>query len=249
MSGHTVTIKGPAGDFEGYLALPAGRVAKAGVVVIQEIFGVNDVMRALTDSYAAQGYAALCPDLFWRIEPGVALTDRTEAEWKRAFELYQAFDVDDGVEDIDAAIEHLRAVVTEAAAAPGAGPAAEIESGAKVGAVGFCLGGLLAYLTAARTAADASVGYYGVAIEQRLEEAEKLARPLLLHIAEKDQFVPPDAQEKIKAGLAHHPEITLHTYEGQDHAFARVGGQHYDEAAAKLANERTLAFLQQNLLG
>jgi hypothetical protein len=108
----------------------------------------------------------------------------------------------------------------------------------KVGAVGYCLGGFLAYLTATRTDADAAVGYYGVAIETKLDEAKAIKGQLMLHVAAKDQFVPPPAQEAIKAGLAGNAHATVHVYEAQDHAFARPGGQHYDKAAADLEQDR-----------
>ena len=117
----------------------------------------------------------------------------------------------------------------------------------KVGAVGFCLGGLLAYLTGVRTDADASVGYYGVGIERYLAEAGKLAHPLMLHIAEEDQFVPKPAQAQIKSALAGHARVTIHSYPGRDHAFARPGGEHYDASDAALADGRTLAFFKRNL--
>jgi len=230
MAGQDIQIMGEAGPFMAYAAAPAG-APKAAVVALQEIFGVNGVMRAICDDLAAQGYLALCPDLFWRIEPGIQLTDKTQAEWARAFELFKAFDVDAGLKDIEATIAHARTRLGQT----------------KVGAVGYCLGGLLAYLTACRTDADASVGYYGVGIEQRLEECDKLTRPLMLHIAEKDQFVPPPAQAAILAGLKNHPMVTLHVYDGQDHAFARVGGAHYDAAAAARANQRTAAFFAEHL--
>jgi carboxymethylenebutenolidase len=219
------------GSFSAYLATPAAGKGPA-IVVIQEIFGVNKVMRDLVDGFAAAGYTAICPDLFWRIEPGIQLTDKSEAEWKRAFELYQAFDVDKGVADLKATIATARG---------------HQASSGKVGAVGYCLGGKLAYLTAARTAADCSVGYYGVGIEGALDEAKSIAKPLLLHIAEKDQFCPPEAQAKINAGLKGNSHVTLHTYPGVDHAFARVGGDHYDKAAADLANSRTASFFKANL--
>src|ERR1700749_231529 len=163
-------------------------------------------MRDVTDGLAAQGYLAICPDLFWRIEPDIDITDKSEAEWKKAFELFNAFDVDAGVKDIQATIRQIRKD-------PGCN--------GKVGVVGFCLGGLLAFLTATRTDADASVAYYGVGIERFTAEAEKLARPLLLHIAEEDQFVPKPAQELIVGALKNHPQIEIHTYPGRDHAFAR----------------------------
>jgi carboxymethylenebutenolidase len=231
--GERITITTGDGSFEAYVARPAADRAPA-VVVIQEIFGVNQVMRDITDGLAAQGYLAVCPDLFWRIEPGIDITDQSDAEWKRAFELFNAFDVDAGVKDIAATIAEVRK---------------RPDVNGKVGAVGFCLGGLLAFLTATRTDADASVSYYGVGIENRLAEAEKLSRPLLMHIAEEDQFVPKEAQAAIKQALGQHPQVTIHAYPGRDHAFARLGGAHYDEGDARLAGGRTLEFFRQHLGG
>jgi carboxymethylenebutenolidase len=229
--GERTTISTQDGTFSAYVARPAKASAPA-VVVIQEIFGVNQVMRDITDGLAGQGYLAICPDLFWRIEPGIDITDQSQAEWKRAFELFNAFDVEAGVGDIGATIAHIRA-----------------DSGCsgKVGAVGFCLGGLLAFLTATRTDADAAVSYYGVGIENRVAEAEKLTHPLLMHIAEEDQFVPKTAQGVILQALKDHPLIEIHTYPGCDHAFARHGGEHFDEAAAKLAGGRTLQFFARTI--
>ena len=227
----TLTITTPDGDFSAYVARPQAASAPA-VVVIQEIFGVNQVMRDICDGLAGQGFVAVCPDLFWRIEPGIDITDQSEAEWKRAFELYNAFDVDNGVADIAATVAAVREL-------PGVT--------GKVGAVGFCLGGLLAFLTATRTDVDAAVAYYGVGIEKYVAEAEKLAKPLLIHIAEEDQFVPKEAQKVILAALKDHPQIQVHTYPGRDHAFARVGGAHYDAADAAKAGGRSLTFFQSNL--
>jgi len=229
--GERISIKTPDGVFQAYVARPAAAKAPA-VVVIQEIFGVNQVMRDITDGLAAQGYLAICPDLFWRIEPGIDITDQSEAEWKRAFELFNAFDVEAGVKDIQATITVIRA---------------DPQSNDKVGAVGFCLGGLLAFLTATETDADASVAYYGVGIENRLDEATKLTRPLMLHVAEEDGFVPKPAQAMIAAALKNHPQVELFSYPGRDHAFARVGGEHYDAADAAKAGERTLAFFERTL--
>jgi carboxymethylenebutenolidase len=231
--GETRSIRtSDGGTMSAYVARPDRDRAPA-VVVIQEIFGVNKVMRDITDGLAGQGYLAVCPDLFWRIEPGIDITDQSEAEWKRAFELFNAFDVDNGVRDIAATIADLRGEAT---------------CNGKVGAVGFCLGGQLAYLTATRTDADASVSYYGVGIENRLDEAAKITRPLLMHIAEEDQFVPKPAQASIIAALKDHPQVMIHTYPGRDHAFARVGGEHYHEGDARTAGERSLAFFRQNLV-
>jgi carboxymethylenebutenolidase len=231
MSAKQISITTQDGPMAGYLATPAsGR--GAGIVVIQEIFGVNQVMRDIADDLASHGYFTLVPDLFWRLEPGVQLTDKTDAEWKRAFDLMNRFDPDKGVADIQAAITTLRG--------------REGCSG-KIGAVGYCLGGLLAYLTAARTDADASVGYYGVNIQEKLGEAANIKKPLMLHIAAKDEFVPPPAQKTIIDGLSGNPRVTLHVYPEMDHAFARIGGAHYDKACADLANGRTSTFFRQHL--
>jgi carboxymethylenebutenolidase len=229
--GERTSIITQDGTFSAYVARPAKPKAPA-IVVIQEIFGVNQVMRDVTDGLAAQGYLAICPDLFWRIEPGIDITDKSDAEWKRAFELFNAFDVDSGVGDIAAAIAQIRK---------------DAGCDGKVGAVGYCLGGQMAFLTATRTDADACVSYYGVGLENRVGEAEKLTHPLLMHIADEDQFVPKPAQAIILAALKDHPQIEIHTYPGCDHAFAREGGEHFDAAAAKLANGRTLQFFQKVL--
>ena len=229
--GERISITTPDGAFQAYVARPARSPAPA-VVVIQEIFGVNAVMRKMTDDLAAQGYLAICPDLFWRIEPGIDITDQSPEEWKKAFGYFNAFDVDAGVKDIAATIAAIRND-------PGC-------SG-KVGAVGFCLGGLRAFLTAARTDADAAVSSYGVGIEGRLAEEEKMTRPLLMHIAEEDQFVPKTAQAMILQALKDHIGIEIHTYPGRDHAFARPGGEHYNPEDAALAEQRTLEFFRKTL--
>ncbi len=232
MSSETITINGPDGSFSGYLAKPAGDGPFPAIVVIQEIFGVNAVMRGICDGLAKQGYLALSPDLFWRIEPGIDITDQSEEEWAKAFELFNAFDVDKGMLDVQATIDTARKL-------PGAN--------GKVGAVGYCLGGQLAYLTAARTDADAAVGFYGVNLQNRTDEANNITKPLMLHIAGKDEFVPADAQAAIHAGLDTHAQVTLHDYPERDHAFARVGGAHFDKGDADLANGRTLDFFKANL--
>src|SRR3569833_2395365 len=219
MSGQTVTINGKGGAFSGYLASP-GSGRGPGLVVIQEIFGVNAVMREVADGMASRGYYALVPDLFWRLEPGVQLTDKTDADWKKAFDLMPRFDVDKGIDDIQSTIDHLRAL-------PGCT--------GKVGALGYCLGGQLANLTAARTNSDASVGFYGINIQNRLDESDKIKTPLMLHIAEKDEYVPPDAQAQIEARLKANPQVTLYRYPQMNHAFARVAGPHYDKANADFA--------------
>ena len=228
----SVTINAAdGGTFSAYLALPDQETAP-GILVIQEIFGVNKVMRDLCDGFAAQGYVAICPDLFWRQEPGIDITDQSEEEWNQAFSLYQGFDEAAGVQDLIATLAFLR----EHPRCTG-----------KVGAVGFCLGGKLAYLMATRSDADCSVGYYGVGIENALDETGTISKPLLLHIAEQDQFCPPEAQAKITAAMGGVSSATVHSYAGVDHAFARIGGAHYDQAAADSANGRTAAFFTEHL--
>jgi len=219
------------GQFSAYLAKPASGKGPA-IVVCQEIFGVNKVMRDVCDRLAREGAFAICPDIFWRQSPGIQLTDQSEAEWQRAFELYKGFDEKKGVEDLKATLAYARKI-------PGA-------SG-KAGSVGFCLGGKLAYLMATRSDADANVGYYGVGIEGALDEAKNIKKPLMLHIAAKDSYCPPEAQAKIKSGLGGNAKVTLHVYEGQEHAFARPGGEHYNKQAADLANRRSAEFFKKNL--
>jgi carboxymethylenebutenolidase len=231
MSGEQLSISTPDGAFNAYIARPAAAKAPA-IVVIQEIFGVNAVMRAVADKLAAAGFLAVCPDLFWRIEPGIDITDQSEAEWKKAFSLMQAFDIDKGMADIQATITAARGLP---------------QSTGKVGAVGYCLGGRLAYLAATRTDVDASVGYYGVTIENYLGEAGKIAKPLMLHIAEEDQFVPKAAQAQVIDALSKLSHVKLFTYPGRDHAFARPGGAHYHAGDAALADSRTVDFFNAKL--
>jgi len=226
-----VTIAVPDGSFSAYVARPRADKAPA-VVAIQEIFGVNAVMRQVCDELAAQGFLAICPDLFWRLEPGVDITDRTQAEWDKALNLMGRCDIDLAVKDIAATISQVRQ---------------DARCTGKVGAVGYCLGGRLAFLTATRTDSDASVGYYGVGIEGYLGEAGRISHPLMLHIAREDGFVPKAAQDQVVAGLKDNPLVTLHLYEGRDHAFARPGGAHYHEADARRANQRTYDFFKQHL--
>jgi carboxymethylenebutenolidase len=226
-----IQIKVPDGSFSGYLAVPKSTPAP-GILVIQEIFGVNKVMRDLTDGFAAKGYVALCPDLFWRQEPGVQITDKTDAEWQRAFKLMQGFNQTKGVEDLIAALEVLRK---------------RQECSGKAGTVGYCLGGKLAYFMATRSTADCNVSYYGVGIETVLDEAGAVTKPLLMHIAEKDRFVSPEAQKQILDALGKNPRIEMHVYAGCDHAFAREGGAHWNAEAARQANQRTEGFFKKYL--
>jgi len=221
-----------SGQFSGYLALPASG-GGPGLVIAQEIFGVNANMRAVADAFAEEGYVALVPDLFWRQQPGIELGDGP-GDMPKAFGHYQAFDEAKGVDDLQTAITALRARPEVAAG----------KSGAKVGVLGFCLGGKLAYLAACRTDADVAVGYYGVGIEAALGEADHVKCPLLLHIAELDKFCPPPARAAIVEGLQGRAGVTLQIYPGVDHAFARRGGDHYHRPSALMAHERSIATLK-----
>ncbi len=217
-----VTITIADEHFDAYLARPNGAV-RGGIVVIQEIFGVNVDIKATADWLAGEGYLALAPDLFWRQERNVCLTDQSEAEWQKAFQLMTGYDGEQGVGDIQAAIDYLRA-----------------HGCAKVGTIGFCLGGRMVYLAACRTDADANASYYGVGIQDLLGEATSINAPTLIHIAGQDEFVPPEAQTAIADGLSAHEQVNVHIYPQQDHAFARHNGMHYDADATALAHGRTL---------
>jgi len=216
--------------FPAYVARPAG-IPRAAIIVIPEIFGVNPGIRQKCNKWAANGYLAVAPDLFWRFAPGVELDPDIDAQLQEAFGYFGQYDANDGVLDIEAAIHWIRR-----------------EAGvAKVGCVGYCLGGRLAYLAAARTDIDASVGYYGVMIDTMLGEAQAIAHPLMLHIPTADHLVGPEAQAAIHAGLDPHPKVTLHDYPGLDHGFAAEMGNRRDMAGAELADTRTITFLQEQL--
>ncbi len=226
-----ISITTPDGSFEAYVARPHADSAPA-IVVIQEIFGINADMRAHCDALAAKGYIAICPDLFWRLEPGIELTDKSEAEWARAMELYKAFNVDTGVQDIAATMQVARGL--------------DGASG-KVGVMGFCLGGLLTFLTAARTGADAAVAYYGGRTNEYAKEFKTLKAPLMMHLAGDDDYIPKAAQDIITAAAADAGKVQVFVYPGQNHAFARVDGNHFNADAAALANQRTEKFFATHL--
>ncbi|UUL81931.1 dienelactone hydrolase family protein [Sphingomonas qomolangmaensis] len=219
------------GSFNAHVATPEG-AARAAIVVIQEIFGVNRGIRQKCDKLAAAGYLAIAPDLFWRIEPGIELDPDVDAEMQQALGLMGKFDQDQGVADIEATITAARSHLAE---------------GGKVGVVGYCLGGRLAFMTAARTDADASVGYYAVGIDGLLGEADAIAKPVLLHVPKDDHFVGPETQAKMHEGLDDHPMVTLHDYAGEDHGFATEVGNRRSPEAAELADARTMAFFGEYL--
>lgn len=219
-----------SGSFPAYCSEPEGG-ATAAIIVIPEIFGINAGIRDKCDGWAAKGYLAVAPDIFWRFAEGEELDPDTKPEFDRALENMGKFSADDGIRDIEALIHWIRR-----------------EKGvARVGLVGFCLGGRMAYMAATRTDIDASVGYYGVMIDQMLGEAHAIARPLMLHIPTADHFVSPEAQAAIHAALDPHPRVTLHDYPGLDHGFAAEHGARRDDDGAQLADGRTEAFFAEHL--
>jgi carboxymethylenebutenolidase len=218
-------------SFGAYLAEPAG-TPKGAIVVIQEIFGVNPGIRAKCDHWASLGYLGVAPDLFWRIQPDVELDPDVPAQFQEGIGLMQKLDQDQAIADIEATIREARSRLGE---------------GGKVGAVGYCLGGRLAFMTATRTDVDASVGYYGVGLEGLVGEQHGIARPLLLHIAGADHFVTPDKQALIHQGLDDHPRVTIFDYPGEDHGFATESGDRRSEAGARLADGRTEAFFAEHV--
>jgi carboxymethylenebutenolidase len=214
-----------------WLAEPAG-TPRGAIVVIQEIFGVNPGIRAKCDHWASLGYLSIAPDLFWRIQADVELDSDVPEQFQEALGLMQKLDQDKAIADIEASIREARSRLPE---------------GGRVGAVGYCLGGRLAFMTAARTDVDATVGYYGVGLEGLVGEKHAIARPLLLHIAGGDHFVTPDKQKLIHEGLDDHPRATLYDYPGEDHGFATESGKRRSEQAAQLADSRTEAFFAEHV--
>src|SRR5580692_1170273 len=181
MASISITATDGSGTFATYVVEP--KTKPAGVVVlIQEIFGVNQAMRDIAAWVADIGFIAVCPDLFWRIEPGIDITDKTDAEWKRAFELFQTFDQLKGIED-------LKATVAAARKMPGAN--------GTVGTMGYCLGGRLAFMMAEQSDADINVSYYGVGLDGLLGDLDKVKKPLVVHIADKDEFFPAAARAQV----------------------------------------------------
>jgi carboxymethylenebutenolidase len=227
-----ITISGHDGTFGAYIARPEALPAPA-VVVLQELFGVNADIREKCDELAEQGFLAVAPDLFWREEAGVDLGVRSDTDWQHGLRLYQAYDRDAGVRDIKDTADTVAKMP---------------ECTGKIAVLGYCLGALMTFLTAVRCRVDAAVAYHGGDTEKYLREINGLHAPLLMHLAEEDEFISKPAQAEIKAALAEKPGATVYSYPGQYHAFSRHNGAHYNAKAAALANERTSAFLKQRLL-
>ncbi|CAH2600350.1 putative carboxymethylenebutenolidase [Rhodovastum atsumiense] len=211
------------GHFDAYVVEPTGRPAGA-VVLIQEIFGVNASLRETAAQVAELGFFAVAPDLFWRQERNVDLTDKSQAEWDKAFALMNGFDHDKGIAD-------LKATLAAARALPG--------GNGRAGTMGYCLGGLLAVRMALESDADVNVSYYGVGLDRFAGALAGVSKPLLLHIADQDEFFPPEGRAKVIAAAKDHPAIRAYVYPNANHAFARVGGVHWHARSAWIANGRS----------
>jgi carboxymethylenebutenolidase len=231
MAGRYITVKAKdGGSFKAYLAMPE-KGSGPGIVLLQEIFGINAYIRGVADYYAEEGYVVLAPDLFWRIEPGIEL-GFTDADRQKAFEYYGKFNVEKAVEDIGATVTALRGLP---------------ECKGRVGALGFCLGGLLAYLSAARAGVDCAVSYYGVGIERFIGEAKNVKCAMVLHYAELDKFAPPAVVDTVRKAFEGRGDIEIYVYPGADHAFARKGGDHFDKTASMMAHSRSIALFRKVL--
>ena len=227
----TMSAAGDEGAFSLYLAEP-DEAARAAIVVVQEIYGVNADIRRKCDLLARRGYLAAAPDLFWRLEPNVELDPYASCTKDRSLALARRFDTDAGVRDVQATIDKVRLLAG---------------GNVKVGLIGYSLGGRLAAFAAARTDLDAAVGYYGVRVPMMLAEADRISCPLMLHIAERDENVDATMQEEMHRGLGGHPMVTLHDYLGQHHDFAYEFGRLRCAEAADLADARTATFLRKAL--
>jgi len=201
------------------------------IVVLQEIFGVNASIRQTVEHYAACGYRAVAPDLFWRQRPGIELDPNDEQAHASAVQAAQAYGKQPGaaMSDLSTLVAHLR------------------ERHPRVGMAGYCLGGRMAFLGWLRLDLDAVVSYYGVGLEQLVGEAAAQRTPLQLHLGTSDHLIPGPAQEIVVAALRDRPSVAIHQYAGAGHAFARRGGKTRIAEAAELADRRALAFFDRHL--
>jgi carboxymethylenebutenolidase len=218
-------------SYTGFLHAPKSKPAP-GLVMCPEIFGINRPLREIADRYAGEGFAVLVMDIFWRMEPLVDL-GYDEAGYAKARPLGEAFDYDIGVRDMQSAVTTLRK---------------RPECTGRVGMVGFCLGGTMAYLGAARTDLDAAVGYYGTRIHKFLDDGPKINRPLILHFGERDHTTPPEHMRNIIPAIAGNPNVKYYIYPGVGHAFANHRRPDtYSEAATRQADALTFAFFRRLL--
>lgn len=218
------------GDFNGYLALPPAGHGPA-ILLIQEIFGVNDHIRAVADQYALDGFVVLAPDVFWRAEAGLNL-GYDEAGFKKGLGLMQGMDFNQAVKDLVTAAGVLKVLP---------------EVKGKLASLGYCMGGFLSYLVAAQGAVDAAVCYYGGGIHGALDQAAKIDQPILMHFAEKDGYIPAEAVESVRQAFKGRSNASIHTYPEVDHGFNCWARAMYNQKASALAHGRTLQFLSEQI--
>lgn len=231
MKTRNITVPMRNGPMGAYIAVP-DRTPVGAVIAIMEIWGVNDTMRAHAKEFAEAGFLCLVPDLFWRQEPGVELSDKNPAHVQKAFDLYYEFDYDLGVQDMEDTRAFLKTLP---------------ESNGKVGAVGYCLGGKLCYLMCCRTDIECAVAYYGTYIEHNIKEVKNLHRPFMLHMAMQDRWVQAEVNDMLERRLSPNRLVTIHKYQEADHAFARHGSKVYRKADADRALKLSIEFFQQHL--
>ena len=227
----TLTVTVTDGSFSAYIARPKAGVGPV-IVVLQEAFGVNPGIRLIAREMAKEGFIAICPDLYWRVAPDIQLSDHIEAETRQAFEIYDQLNFAKAVEDVNSTVESAR----------------HHSSTRRVGIMGFCLGGLLTNLMAARHYVDAAVSYYGSGTDRFVDELSSIRRPLLMHLAGNDEYMTPSAQKAVREALSGCPVVEIDVYPHRKHAFARPGGDHYNEADASLARRRTVQFFRKHLI-
>jgi len=231
MSGKFVEITAADGfRFRAYKALPPSGKGP-GLIVQQELFGINVQIRRVCDQFAEEGYVVVAPDLFARIEPNVEL-GYSEPDFNKALNLYTKFDEAQAVRDVGATLEALRRMP---------------ECEGDVGTIGYCLGGKLVVLTAARYDIACAASYYGVGIENCLDEAKNIKCPMVFHFAELDHYAPTEAVGKIQAAFAQRKDVKIHVYPGVDHAFASPERPPYNKPAAIMAHSRTLSLFRKAL--
>ena len=231
MASRTIEIEADdGGTFSGYLAVPE-MGSGPGLILGQEIFGVNGTIREIADNFAEEGYVVLAPDLFWRLEPGIEL-GYDEASFQKAFGYLERFDVDQAIDDLGASIVALKALD---------------ECSGGVGFMGFCLGGKLAFLTAARHDIDVSISFYGIGLPELMGEAGNISCPIVFHCAELDKFCPPEAFEAIHDGMKAHAGTEIYLYQGADHGFYNKDRDVFHKSAVSMAQSRTIATLRRTL--
>jgi len=231
LNARTVIVPLRNGNMSAYLAIPEVK-PKGAIIAIMEIWGVNETMRTHAKEFSDAGYICIVPDLFWRQEPNVELSDKKSEDIKKAFDLYYDFDYDLAVNDMKDTEKYLKNLS---------------DYDGKVGAVGYCLGGKLCYLMCCRTNIDCAIAYYGTYIEHHIKEVTNLHRPFLLHMAMKDRWVQKEVNDLLERKLNKNPLVTICKYPDADHAFARHGGLTYKKSEADEALKISLKFFEKHL--